>query len=445
MAKIDVNSHGTVFIITDDQCVIGLITDGDIRRELLKGASLDEEVLVFANKDFIWAPKTATREALLKQLDSRIRIIPILDDDRRLLSFVSRDEIPVNAEERVSVRARSPVRISFGGGGSDLTHFFSDDRGAVVNATISLYSHAILNIRDDSKIILSSRDLQETITFDDFDALLSYSGKFGLIQSLIKIVHPSFGFELTLYSDYPMNSGLGGSAVVAATVLGCFNQLRRDKWDRYEIAELAFQAERLHLGVSGGWQDQYASVFGGFNFMEFQMEQNIVNPLRIPKDILIELEENLILCDTATTHDSGNIHDDQRQHMKKENVREMVRKNVELTYEIRNHLLKGRLIKFGESLHKAWELKKQMAQKISNGVLDEIYEGARKNGAIGGKLLGAGGGGFFLFYTTAGSYHQLLDWLASRGLTHRPFHFDQEGLQTWTVRRSDVPGNNGKL
>jgi D-glycero-alpha-D-manno-heptose-7-phosphate kinase len=217
-------------------------------------------------------------------------------------------------------------------------------------------------------------------------------------------------------------------------VLGCFNQFRRDQWDSHELAELAFQAERLYLGVAGGWQDQYATVFGGFNFMEFRMDQNVVHPLRIPPDTLLELEESLILCDTGISHDSGDIHLDQRQEMQKEAVRQQVQTNVELTYRMRNHLLRGRLLQFGQSLHEAWQFKRQFSSKISTGRLDEIYTDALCHGAVGGKLLGAGGGGFFLFYAPPFRKHELMDNLEAAGLKICPFRFEPEGLRTWSAR-----------
>jgi D-glycero-alpha-D-manno-heptose-7-phosphate kinase len=281
-------------------------------------------------------------------------------------------------------------------------------------------------------------DLNDSIHFDDLHGLLSYSGKFALIQSVIKAIKPVFGFDLFIHSDFPMSSGLGGSAVVTSAILGCFNQLRNDKWDKHELAEIAFQAERLHLGVAGGWQDQYATVFGGLSFMEFNSNQNIINPIRLHKEILLELEESLVLCYTGTTHDSGNIHDDQKkQTQSSSDVKDRIQSNVTLTYEMRNHLLRGRLNEFGKCLHRAWELKKSFSTKISNPWLDEIYESAIENGAIGGKLLGAGGGGYFLFYVPSFNRHKIMNWIKRRGLFYSPFIFEEHGLQSWTVREKD--------
>lgn len=434
LTKIESNHHGIVLTMDHSGAVNGLATDGDIRRRLLKGGTLDEAIGSYANRSFVWAKPETSRESLIKKLDHRIRLIPILDNEHRLVGIVSRDNLPVQVEEAVYARARSPVRITFGGGGSDLTHFFSQTSGAVINATVSLYSHATLRIRNDCRVLLASRDLDQTLEAEDLASALKKEGRFGLLQAVLKAISPDFGFELYLHSDFPMKSGLGGSAVVVSAVLGCFNQFRRDKWDLHEVAELAYQAERLHLGIAGGWQDQYATVFGGFNFMEFRMEQNIVQPLRIHPDTLLELEESLLLCDTGTTHESGDIHEHQRQKMQQEDVHRLVRNNVELSYRIRNLLLRGRLLEFGRALDEAWQSKRGISSKISSPHLDAIYESATQNGALGGKLLGAGGGGFFIFYVPPFHKHCLLAHLEASGLKVRPFRFEQEGLRAWTVR-----------
>jgi D-glycero-alpha-D-manno-heptose-7-phosphate kinase len=437
LQRIECNHLGIIFVTDTSGAVSGVATDGDIRRWLIGGGTLGDVISDCTNRNFVWESPSTSRELLLKKLDHRIRAIPLLDASQRLVGVVSRDHLPIDAESAVYARSRAPVRISFGGGGSDLTHYFSSNEGgAVINTTISLYSHATLRIRNDERIMIDSLDLRETLQSEDLTSALVTNGRFGLIQSLLRAIRPNYGFELLLHSDFPMNSGLGGSAAVSAAVLGCFNQFRRDKWDLHELAEIAYQAERHYLGIAGGWQDQYATVFGGFNFMEFRMDQNIVHPLRIHADTLLELEECLILCDTGTTHDSGDIHLDQHQQMSTAHVRDMVETNVQLSYEMRNFLLRGKLHQFGQSLDKAWKFKRQFSEKISSSRLDQIYSEAKSNGAIGGKLLGAGGGGFFLFYVPPHRKYQLFSHFESSGLKTRPFRFESKGLQAWTVRES---------
>lgn len=434
LQQIEKNTMGFTLVLNDQKCVIGIVTDGDIRRKLLEGLRLDDSITNCCNVDFVKAYVDTPRELLLKQLDHKIKVIPVLDSHERLVNIISKDYLPDKTEQKVYSRAKSPVRISFGGGGSDTSTYFIENGGAVINATISIYSHATLKIRDDEKISIYSLDLQDSVHFENLNELLNISSKFALIQSVIKAINPTFGFELFIHSDFPMSSGLGGSAVVTSAILGCFNQFRYDKWDKHDLSEIAFQAERLHLGVAGGWQDQYATVFGGLNFMEFNSNQNIINPIRLNKEVLLELEESLVLCYTGTTHDSGNIHDDQKIQTQNSDIKNRIQSNVELTYEMRNHLLRGQLKEFGRCLHKTWELKKSFSSKISNSWLDNIYNEAIENGAIGGKLLGAGGGGYFLFYVPSFNRHKIMSWIKAKGLFYTPFIFEEHGLQSWTVR-----------
>lgn len=431
---IDENSHGFIFTVDESEKVTGIATDGDIRRALIDGVSLDNEISSCSNANFLWASDKESREQLLKKLDSQIRFIPVLDSAHKLKYIVSNNFVPLAAEQEVYIRSRAPVRISFGGGGSDLTHYFKDSPGSVVNAAISIYARGLMRVRSDSKIIINSHDLNATLTADNLEDALSQKGPFGLIQSIMHVAQPSYGFEMSLHSDFSIGSGLGGSAAISAVVLGCLNKVRTDPWSQYELAEIAFQAERLHLGIAGGWQDQYASVFGGFNFIEFHSDENIVNPIRVHADIVSELEENLVLCDTGINHHSGNIHKDQRETMSSSNIKNLVNENVKLTYTIRKHLLRGDLKNFGECLDTSWQLKRNFSNMISNDYIDSIYNGAMKNGASGGKLLGAGGGGYFIFYVRPFKKSQLLDYLKSNNLTIQKFRFESEGLKTWTRR-----------
>ena len=445
LKKVDENHYGFVFSKSADGGITGLATDGDIRRALIGGVTLDDNILNCTNPDFLWASVDSPREQLIKQLDSHIQFIPILDNARRLMYIVSNDFLPLSDEQDVYIRARAPVRMSFGGGGSDLTHYFRATSGAVINAAISIYSHGVMRVRSDSKIIIRSQDLGATLTADNLDDALLHEGTFGLIQSILHVVRPTFGFELALDSDFPVGSGLGGSATLAAVVLGCFNKVRKDPWNQYELAEIAFQAERLNLGIAGGWQDQYASVFGGFNFIEFHADENIVNPIRVHPDVISELEASLVLCDTGIDHHSGNIHEDQKDTMSSAAVKELVNANVKLTYTIRNHLFRGSLEKFGECLDAAWQLKRNFSKMISNDHLDDIYSGALANGALGGKLLGAGGGGYFVFYVRPFEKFRLLDYLKSKNLKVQKFRFEQDGLKTWSSRGYlENSINNGK-
>lgn len=426
---------GFLIAISDEDKVLGTITDGDLRRSLIKNDKKDNLEAVI-NKDFIFVRENFDREKVLKQFDRSIKFIPVLNDKDKLVTVLTPSNLPLESEKEVFYRAKSPVRISFAGGGSDLTKFFSSNGGAVINATISLFTHCTLTKNKDESISLFSQDLNKSFHADSLDNAEDISGEFNLIIAVLKTINPDFGFNLYLHSDYPINSGLGGSAVVASSILGCFNQTRQDKWTDLEIAELAFQAERILLDLPGGWQDQYATVIGGLNFMEFKSDENLIHPIRLKKDLLNELEANLVLCFTGIAHNSGHIHSKQKKELDKSDVTDRVIEAKNLTYEMRNNLLMGRFKDFGNSMHKAWQLKKSFSEDISSSHLNDIYDNAIKNGASGGKLLGAGGGGFFLFYAAAESRHKLLNYLKSRDLQVFPFTFQKDGLTAWTTRKN---------
>ena len=194
------------------------------------------------------------------------------------------------------------------------------------------------------------------------------------------------------------------------------------------------------MGISGGWQDQYATVFGGFNFIEFGKDNNVIHPLRLNKKTILDLQESLVLIKVGSGRNSGHIHDSQEDAMQDSQIKNKVEENVEHCYSMREHLLRGNLKDFGLGLSAAWQLKKQFNSEISNSSLDEVYNYALRNGALGGKLLGAGGGGFFLFYVKDFEKNSFLSAMKKKSLVHKAVFLDQDGVQSWT-NRDDFKGN----
>jgi D-glycero-alpha-D-manno-heptose-7-phosphate kinase len=432
--RLNINMLGILFVRDDGGRVVGAVTDGDIRRKLLGGASIREQIATCVNRNFVWARAGGPREQILKLLDQRVHVVPILDAEGRLVEVFSRDLFQINEENEVFARARSPVRISFSGGGTDLTHYFVDnDGGSVINATIALYAHATLRRRNDGRIRIYSHDFRCTVEAEDL-AALGNDGELALIKSVIRLIKPAYGFDLDVSADFPIGSGLGGSAVVSSAIIGCFNEFRSDQWDRHEIAEMAFQAERLMLNIPGGWQDQYATVFGGFNHMEFSSDQNTIVPLRLDSNIIAELEESLVLCYTGFNHDSGSVHRDQKAQHQTSDAVAAAAKQKEVTREIRRHLLRGQLLDCGRLIDEAWHAKRRLSSKISSTELDAIYELAKANGAVGGKLLGAGGGGYFVFFVRPFERYPLITALEQKGLRCSRIAFEENGLRTWKSR-----------
>ena len=438
------NSNGLGILFTEDagSRIVGCVTDGDIRRQLLVDGNLSVPLSTFMNSKFVWARAGTSREQILKLLDHRVHFVPLLDDDRQLVGICSRDEFAVDGESEVFVRGRAPARITFGGGGTDLTHFFVDQGGVVINATINKYAHATLRRRPDPSVRIYSHDLQQVVEAAS-PSDLELDGVLDLLVSVVKLIQPTFGFEMEVSADFPVGSGLGGSASVAAAVIGCFNEFRSDPWDRHQISEMAFQAERLILNIAGGWQDQYATVFGGFNYMEFTADHNAILPLRLEQKTVAELEESLVLCYTGRSHDSGAIHRDQRARLiaPEPKADDSGNRKKEITLEMKRKLLRGDVYGYGKLLHEAWLLKRQDSPMITDSELDQIYSLAVANGALGGKILGAGGGGFFLFFVPPFQQYRVVDALSKQGYRCERVMFDESGLKSWRTRVTDLPGS----
>jgi D-glycero-alpha-D-manno-heptose-7-phosphate kinase len=338
----------------------------------------------------------------------------------------------------VIVRSKAPLRLSFAGGGTDVEPYLSDRGGLVLSTTIDKYAYGSLICRDDRRITVHSLDYQ-IIAHYDLDQPIDTEDALDLVRAVIRRIYGEAGdegFDLTLHNDAPPGSGLGSSSAMVVGLIGLFKHLLHLPLTNYEIAHLAYQIERVDHGIKGGKQDQYASTFGGFNFIEFYRDATIVNPLRIPADTLNELQYNMLLCYTGKTRLSGGIIDRQVAGYVGGQT-EVIRAMDELkdiANAIKNALLQGKLGEFGALIHQAWTSKQRMADQISSPHIDELYETARKHGAIGGKISGAGGGGYMFFYCDVGKKHRVAEQLERVGGEVVDFNFEFSGLQTWEAR-----------
>jgi D-glycero-alpha-D-manno-heptose-7-phosphate kinase len=335
------------------------------------------------------------------------------------------------------VRAKAPLRISFAGGGTDVSPYLEERGGVVLSTTIDRYAYASIRARRDTGLTVRSLDYGITIRHD-IRKRLRYNGDLDLVKAAINrmnIRKTGAGIEMYLHNDAPPGSGLGSSSTLVVATLSALARWKRAPLTEYDLAELAFRVERTDLGIHGGKQDQYSSAFGGFNFIEFHRDATIVNPLRLPAATLNELEYNLLLLNTGGTRLSARIIEKQVKNFTdgKRGVIAAMDELKRITVDMKNALLRGRLSDFGGLLHRAWENKKKMASAITNPRIDKLYELARKNGALGGKITGAGGGGHMLFYCPFDKKHRVRDALGKHGATVVPFHFEPGGVQSWDV------------
>ncbi|WP_207513637.1 GHMP family kinase ATP-binding protein [Longitalea luteola] len=336
-------------------------------------------------------------------------------------------------------RSKAPLRIGLAGGGTDVSPYSDLYGGAILNATVSLYAYANIEPLAEKTIQLQAMDRQETQQFS-WSAQLPIDGHLDLLKGVYNRIQkqygiPEAGFRLSTFVDAPAGSGLGTSSTLVVAIVGAFAEMLRLPLGEYDVAQLAYDIERNDLKWAGGRQDQYAATFGGVNYMEFYGENVVVNPLRIKQQYLFELENNLVLYYTATSRESAKIIEKQSENVvsKKEKPIDAMHQLKRQAQLMKEALLKGRLHEIGEILDFGFQQKKQMAEGISNTLMDEIYEAAKKAGATGGKISGAGGGGFMTFYCPGNAKYQVIDCLSKFGGFVKNYQFVDHGMTSWTI------------
>lgn len=337
-------------------------------------------------------------------------------------------------------RSKAPLRIGLAGGGTDVSPYCDLYGGAILNATVSLYAYANIEPISENAIILQAVDREEEQRFESSHEL-PVDGKLDLLKGVYNRIHneyglPLTGFRLSTYVDAPAGSGLGTSSTLVVAIIGAFAEMLRLPLGEYDIAHLAYTIERSDLKMAGGRQDQYAATFGGVNYMEFFADDKvIVNPLRIRQEYLFELENNLVLYYTATSRESARIIEKQTQNVvdKKGKPIEAMHQLKQQSIMMKEALLKGKVNEIGDILDFGFRQKRQMAEGISNELMDSIYSAAKKAGATGGKISGAGGGGFMIFYCPNNSKYSVIEALSAFGGQFKNYQFVDHGLKTWTI------------
>jgi D-glycero-alpha-D-manno-heptose-7-phosphate kinase len=307
--------------------------------------------------------------------------------------------------------------------------------GAVVSTTIDKYAHAVLRPTRAKQISVHSIDFNLKKSFGL--GKLKYDGQLDLVKAVINEFKIRKGFDLTTNADMPAGSGMGTSSSMAVALIGCLKEFTGRQMSRRAIAELAYHVEREELGEKGGYQDQYAAAYGGFNYMEFRKKKVMVTPLRLPPDALSELQQRLLLFFTGATRLSSEIHEDmaRRYKMEKSDYLTSMHNLKKIAGDMKRSLLKEDMQKFGELLHEGWIEKRRLSGKITSPEIENLYRVARQRGAIGGKILGAGGGGHLLLFCKPERKFEVANVLSKYGAKIVPFGFESQGLQTWGVKK----------
>jgi len=338
------------------------------------------------------------------------------------------------------IRSKAPLRLGLSGGGTDVSPYADIHGGAILNATINLFAHATLEPIDEG-IELEAKDQGISLKLDSSETL-ELNGELDLLKGVYNRIVKEFtqkplAFRLTTFVDAPPGSGLGSSSTLVVAILGAFTEWLKLPLGEYDIAHLAYEIERIDLDLAGGRQDQYAATFGGVNFMEFYKDDKvIVNPLRIRKNVIQELQNNLVLFYTGNSRESAAIIEKQSKNIQSgaDQAMEATHKVKAQAIKMKEALLKGELDSLGAILDQSWQYKKQMASGISNPRIDEIYSTAINAGATGGKISGAGGGGFVFFYCPLNQRFEVIKALRNINVNYQHYEFNLSGLYSYTFQ-----------
>ena len=342
------------------------------------------------------------------------------------------------------IRSKAPLRLGLAGGGSDVSPYSDIYGGLILNATINLYTYCTIQETDDNWIIIDSEDADCHEIYPIVERL-EIDGKASLIKGVYNRVVKEFGikpqgFKISTYNDAPAGSGLGTSSAMVVCILKAFIEWKSLPLGDYETSRLAYEIERKDLNLSGGKQDQYAAAFGGFNYMEFlQNDLVIVNPLKIKRWIIDELEASMVLFFTGASRSSAAIIDQQKKNTSSGNEKaiDAMHKIKQSAIDMKLALLKGDMKEFARVLGEGWENKKKMAAAITNPVIQRVFDTAIPAGAVAGKVSGAGGGGFVMLMVEPTRKKEVINALQKLDGFVMPFQFTEGGAHGWKIYETD--------
>jgi D-glycero-alpha-D-manno-heptose-7-phosphate kinase len=340
------------------------------------------------------------------------------------------------------VRARAPLRLGLAGGGTDLSPYCDQYGGAILNATIARYAYAHLSFRDDNRLCFSAHDVNQNDVVPiaaelpiDRGLLLHRGVHNRMMRDYLRGRIDAVNVTTTV--DAPPGSGLGASSALVVALVEAYRTAFSLPLGRYDVARLAFEIERVDLGLAGGRQDQYSAAFGGVNFMEFLPgDRVIVNPLRVSSSYLCEFEASLIVCFTGQSRASAIIQDQVRAATQNDpGGMEAMHQLKADAVDMKQALLGGNIQHVAEVLNRSWQAKRRTSKLVSNARVDEIFELGLKSGAVAGKVSGAGGGGFLMFMTDPEHRYRLVTALNKSGVEATPVQFTEGGAEAWVISR----------
>lgn len=338
------------------------------------------------------------------------------------------------------IRARAPLRLGLAGGGTDLSPYCDNHGGAVLNVTIDRYAFASILPNLDGAVVFEADDMSSRETFPLYGSLgeAKLSLHRGVYERMIADFNGGRRIAMTIRTtvDAPAGSGLGSSSALVVALVDAMREALRAPLGYYDVARLAFEIERIDLGLAGGRQDQYAAAFGGINFIEFLAgDRVIVNPLRVSDAVLNELESSVVICFSGVSRQSASIIDQQIKSIGEPRGKalEAMHRLKSDALEMKSALLSGEIEKMAMILKSSWLAKRATADGIATDILNRLVETALDNGAMAGKVSGAGGGGFMFFLVSPENRFRLIQALNAAGGQASPAKFTSRGCETWRL------------
>lgn len=338
--------------------------------------------------------------------------------------------------EPTPIHAVAPLRISFVGGGTDFPHWYEQHHGAVLSATIDHLVRVTITPLAQRQVRVRSLDLGHLVEYH-LDEEPRYDGVMDLAKAAIARIGLDTGVEVDIESEAPPGSGLGGSSALVTAVVAGLAMLRGSALTADELAQLSYAVERDDLGISGGWQDQYAAAYGGCNLIEFRPDGATVAPLRVDASRLEDLRRNLLLCYTGTVRRDVGLIDTQIEMFRRGREETLLgmKQLVEMAYAMRHVIEDGDLEDLGPMLREAFESKKRMNPHVTEHTpIEAMLQAAQGAGASGGKICGAGGGGYLLIACRPAVRSSVRSTLEAMGGQFAPFDLDTKGAR---ARRGD--------
>lgn len=418
-------------LVTDKQFIVAIITDGDIRRGLSRGLSAENDLMEFANKQFVYVSDDFSPSEVLSLFEDGYKFIPVLDNKRRLITVLTPNTFTIGKRLITKIRSKAPVRLSLAGGGTDLPYYFNKyNDGLVINTTINKYAHCTMTLRNDLKINIISSDLNIECSYSGLEALKDSSDRLGLIRAAILEFKPNFGFDLFLSCDFPIGSGLGGSSALVVSIVAAFNEISGLSYSKKRISEVAFKIERIDFRINGGWQDQLASSFGGLNVLSFENGGFTVLSTSVSDRFYNEFSNSIVMCNLADGHDSGMEHRGIKNNL--DDYIEGLTKTAKIAQRFKSALQSEDLDKCMKLIKDGWIAKKDSITHFPSSL--PIVEGiCEEFNSYACKLMGAGSSGYLAIFTPPESRAALIKKLSDLDYEVEKVEFVREGVETWSI------------